>query len=181
MSENAPNQTVRGVQIFDGFLDPEAQQQMVEDLRAVARTAPFFQPVTPRGQKMSVRMTAAGRFGWISDRGGYRYAEQHPNGQVWPEIAQGMREVGIIDMEIYIQGTTLFMIMDTVADFDHEEAFKVLATKPRQAEWEAHMAQFQDSSAEASADEKWQLMERIFELDQQTAYAAIDGQQKELQ
>ena len=109
-----------------------------------------------------------------------RYTKAHGIGQVWPEIAQGMREVGIIDMEIYIQGTTLFMIMDTVADFDHEEAFRVLATKPRQAEWEAHMAQFQDSSAEASADEKWQLMERIFELDQQTAYAAIEGQQKEL-
>jgi L-rhamnose mutarotase len=40
-----------------------------------------------------------------------------------------------------------------------------LASKPRQAEWEAFVAQFQKTSADASADEKWQLMERIFKLD----------------
>ncbi|MDZ7605982.1 MAG: L-rhamnose mutarotase [Cyclobacteriaceae bacterium] len=95
-----------------------------------------------------------------------KYKKAHGIGQVWSEIRQGMKEVGIMDMEIYIHGTTLFMIMDTVPDFEHEKAFKELATKPRQAEWEAHMSQFQVSSAEASADEKWQLMERIFELDQ---------------
>ena len=109
-----------------------------------------------------------------------QYKKAHGMGQVWPEIRQGMREVGIIDMEIYIQGNTLFMIMDTVADFDHEQAFKELATKPRQAEWEAHMAQFQKTSAEASAAEKWQLMERIFELDQTKEYVAIEGQEKEI-
>ena len=90
-----------------------------------------------------------------------------------------MKEVGILDMEIYIHGTSLFMIMDTVAEFDHEKAFKELATKPRQAEWEAHMSQFQVSSAEASADEKWKLMERIFELDQSKVYTALEGQVKE--
>ncbi|MTK54462.1 L-rhamnose mutarotase [Paludibacter sp.] len=56
--------------------------------------------------------------------------------------------------------------MDTVADFDHEKAMAELATKPRQSEWEAHMSQFQDSSAEAIADQKWQLMERIYKMDE---------------
>lgn len=65
-----------------------------------------------------------------------------------------MKEVEIIDMEIYLIGTRLFMIMDTIADFDHDKAMNELATKPRQSEWEAHMAQFQDSSAEATADQK---------------------------
>lgn len=92
------------------------------------------------------------------------YKKAHSKGQVWPEITQGMCEVGILDMEIYLLGTKLFMIMDTVPDFDHEKAMTELATKPRQSEWEAHMAQFQDSSAEATADEKWQLMERIFKF-----------------
>jgi L-rhamnose mutarotase len=93
------------------------------------------------------------------------YKKVHAPGAVWPEITQGMKEVGIIDMEIYILGTQLFMIMDTVPDFDHDAAMKVLASKPRQAEWEAFVAQFQKTSADASADEKWQLMERIFKLD----------------
>ncbi len=109
-----------------------------------------------------------------------KYREAHGIGQVWREIQQGMKEVGILDMEIYIHGTTLFMIMDTVADFDHEKAMRQLATKPRQREWEAHMSQFQRTSADASADEKWQLMERIFELDQKDEYSAKDGQVKVL-
>ncbi|MGC9352840.1 MAG: L-rhamnose mutarotase [Mariniphaga sp.] len=93
------------------------------------------------------------------------YKKVHAPGAVWPEITKGMKEVGIIDMEIYLQGTQLFMIMDTVSDFDHDKAMKELGSKPRQAEWEAFVSQFQKTSADASADEKWQLMERIFKLD----------------
>jgi L-rhamnose mutarotase len=72
--------------------------------------------------------------------------------------------VGIVDMEIYLAGTRLFMIMDTVPDFDTESAMAELATKPRQSEWEAYVSKFQKTSAEASADEKWQLIERIYKL-----------------
>jgi len=93
------------------------------------------------------------------------YKKVHAPGAAWPEITQGMKEVGIIDMEIYIYGTRLFMIMDTVADFDHDKAMAILATKPRQSEWEAYVSRFQQTSAEATADEKWQLMERIYKLD----------------
>lgn len=93
------------------------------------------------------------------------YKKVHAPGAVWPEITQGMKEVGIIDMEIYLVGTRLFMIMDTVPDFDHDKAMNELASKPRQAEWEAFVSQFQKTSADASADEKWQLMELIFKLD----------------
>jgi len=93
------------------------------------------------------------------------YKKVHAPGAAWPEITQGMKYVGIIDMEIYIYGTRLFMIMDTVADFDHDKAMAELATKPRQSEWEAYVSRFQQSSAEATADEKWQLMERIYKLD----------------
>ena len=93
------------------------------------------------------------------------YKKVHAPGCAWPEITQGMREVGIIDMEIYILGTRLFMIMDTVADFNHDLAMTELATKPRQSEWEAYVSRFQQTSAEATADEKWQLMERIYKQD----------------
>jgi L-rhamnose mutarotase len=93
------------------------------------------------------------------------YKKAHANGQAWPEITKGIREVGILDMEIYLAGTRLFMIMDTVPDFDHDKAMAELATKPRQSEWEAYMAKFQNTSAEASADEKWHMVERIFKLE----------------
>lgn len=93
------------------------------------------------------------------------YKKVHAPGAVWPEITQGMKEVGILDMEIYIYGTQLFMIMDTVADFDHDKAMAELATKPRQSEWESYVSQYQKTSETATADEKWQLMERIFKMD----------------
>lgn len=93
------------------------------------------------------------------------YKKVHAPGAAWPEITQGMKDVGIIDMEIYILGTHLFMIMDTVAGFDHDKAMTELATKPCQSEWEAYVSRFQQTSADATADEKWQLMERIYKLD----------------
>jgi L-rhamnose mutarotase len=93
------------------------------------------------------------------------YKKAHAKGAAWPEITQGMKEIGIIGMEIYIMGTRLFMIMETVLDFDHDVAMNELATKPRQSEWEAHMSQFQDSSVNATADQKWQLMDQIYKMD----------------
>ena len=92
------------------------------------------------------------------------YKKVHSSGAAWPEITMGIREVGIIDMEIYISGNRLFMIMDTIPEFDHEKAMAELAQKPRQKEWEAYVSGFQQSSSDASADEKWQLVERIFKL-----------------
>jgi L-rhamnose mutarotase len=91
-----------------------------------------------------------------------QYVEEHKH--VWPEIKAGIREVGILDMQIYILDNTLFMIVDTVDDFDWEKDNARLATLPRQAEWEAYMSQFQQADENATSAEKWQLMERIFKL-----------------
>ncbi len=92
------------------------------------------------------------------------YRQRHAPGKVWPEITQGMRDVGILDMEIYLTGNLLFMIMETVPDFDHDAAMVELAGKPRQSEWEQVMNRFQSSDAD-TAEGKWVLMERIYEMD----------------
>ena len=89
-----------------------------------------------------------------------KYVEAHAH--VWPEVIQGQREVGIFDMQIYRKGRSLFMIMDTVDEFDFVRDMARLATLPRQAEWEAYVSQFQGAKADARSDEKWKLMERIF-------------------
>ena len=67
-------------------------------------------------------------------------------------------------MEIYILANRLVMIVETPQDFDWDSAMKKLASLPRQAEWEAYVSQFQQCSAEATSDEKWQMMERMFHL-----------------
>ncbi|WP_395542618.1 alpha-ketoglutarate-dependent dioxygenase AlkB family protein [Neotabrizicola sp. sgz301269] len=77
---------IKGVRLWPGWLDRPAQEAMVADIRAVVAAAPLVAPVTPGGRQMSVRMTAAGRLGWVTDRKGYRYDPQHPQGTDWPPI-----------------------------------------------------------------------------------------------
>lgn len=89
-----------------------------------------------------------------------KYCEVHAH--VWPEVIEGQREVGILSMEIWRHGRRLFMIMDTVDDFDFDRDMARLAELPRQAEWEAYVAQFQGCAAGASSAEKWQRMQEIF-------------------
>lgn len=93
-----------------------------------------------------------------------KYCQAHA--QVWKEIQQGIRSVGILDMQIYRLGRQLFMICDTVDDFDWEKDNARLATLPRQAEWEAYVAQFQGADPNAPSTEKWHLMDRIFKLEE---------------
>lgn len=92
------------------------------------------------------------------------YRRRHSQGQAWQEIIDGIRAVGILEMEIYIRGNRLFMIVETPLDFDWDSAMAHLATLPRQQEWEEYMAMLQQCKAEATSDEKWQMMERMFHL-----------------
>ncbi|QBF34085.1 alpha-ketoglutarate-dependent dioxygenase AlkB [Thalassococcus sp. S3] len=84
---------IRGFKLHQSFLGVEAQRGMLEDIRAVVRAAPFFSPMTPYGKPMSVRITAAGQYGWFSDKTGYRYVETHPAGTPWPKIPASIRAV----------------------------------------------------------------------------------------
>lgn len=90
------------------------------------------------------------------------YVKRHSN--IWPEIKTGICEVGILEMQIFLLGTRLFMIVETPLDFDWDCAMSRLATLPRQAEWEEYMSMFQIASTGASSSEKWKLMDEIFHL-----------------
>ena len=90
-----------------------------------------------------------------------KYIEVHSH--VWPEIIEGQHQVGILSMEIYSLGSRLFMIVDTVDDFDWDRDMARLATLPRQAEWEAYVSRFQGCDPTATSAEKWKLMDKIFD------------------
>ncbi len=77
-----------GFRILHEWLDRPAQEEMRDAVRAVVRAAPLFSPLTPWGKPMRVRMTSAGRYGWFTDRKGYRYIPEHPSGVPWPPIPE---------------------------------------------------------------------------------------------
>ena len=92
------------------------------------------------------------------------YIKRHSEAYQWSEIREGIRSVGILEMEIYNIGTRLFMIVETPLDFEWDSAFEKLAKLPRQSEWEEYMSIFQQADANATSSEKWKLMDRIFYL-----------------
>jgi L-rhamnose mutarotase len=93
-----------------------------------------------------------------------KYKLAHHRLHAWPEILAGIREVGILEMEIYILDNRLFMIVETPLDFDWDTAMARLATLPCQAEWEDYVAMFQACKPGSTSDEKWRMMERMFYL-----------------
>ena len=50
------------------------------------------------------------------------YRKCHAEENVWQEILDGIREVGILEMEIYIHGNILTMIVETPLDFEWDTA-----------------------------------------------------------
>lgn len=92
------------------------------------------------------------------------YVERHSQAQHWTVIREGIKQVGILEMDIYLLGNRLFMIVETPIDFEWDTAFAQLATMPQQKEWEEYMSIFQNAKHGATSNEKWQLMERIFNI-----------------
>lgn len=92
------------------------------------------------------------------------YRRLHSREGVWPEVLEAIKAAGILEMEIYLLGTRLFMIVEMPARLEWDEAMRRMAAMPRQAEWEALTARCQKADASAASAEKWKLMERIFRL-----------------
>jgi len=85
--------------------------------------------------------------------------------RVWPEITQSIRDAGIEDMEIYLLGARLFMIMEVSERFSFDAKGDADRTNPKVQEWERLMWKFQKPLPQAKPGEKWMLMERIFKLE----------------
>jgi L-rhamnose mutarotase len=84
---------------------------------------------------------------------------------VWPEITQSIRDSGIEDLEIYLLGVRLFMIMQVNDEFSFEKKAELDRSNPKVLEWEKLMWKFQRPLPQAKPSDKWLLMERIFKLD----------------
>ena len=85
--------------------------------------------------------------------------------KLWPEVTESIRNSGIEDLELYLLGNRLFMIMDVNESFSFEKKAKADQQNPKVQEWEELMWKFQQSLPEAKPGEKWLRMERIFKLE----------------
>jgi L-rhamnose mutarotase len=90
------------------------------------------------------------------------YRRYHEN--VWPEIKASIVDSGIAEMEIYLLGTRMFMIMDVIDSFSLEAKAAKDAANPKVQEWETLMGQFQQTLPSAAPGEKWMVMEKVFQL-----------------
>jgi alkylated DNA repair protein (DNA oxidative demethylase) len=83
-----------GFEYHPGALTRVQQTALAAEVLAAAQAAPFFQPVTPSGKPMSVRMTGFGPLSWITDSAGYRYEDRHPiTGKPWPPMPAMLLEL----------------------------------------------------------------------------------------
>ncbi len=86
--------------------------------------------------------------------------------KIWPEITKSIKHAGVVDLEIYLLGTRMYMVMEVNEQFSFEAKAKADQENPKVQEWENLMWKFQQPLAGAKAGEKWLLMERIFKLEE---------------
>jgi L-rhamnose mutarotase len=75
--------------------------------------------------------------------------------KIWPEITQSIKQAGIEDLEIYLLGTRLFMIMEVNDTFSFEAKAAADRSNSKVQEWERLMWKFQQSLPQAKPGEKW--------------------------
>jgi len=90
------------------------------------------------------------------------YKQYHQS--VWPEILESIKSSGIDEMEIYLSGTRLFMVMDVNDSFTFEKKTAADLQNAKVQEWEALMWKYQQALPGALPGEKWRLMDQIFKL-----------------
>ena len=85
--------------------------------------------------------------------------------KIWMEITESIKDAGIEDMEIYLLGTRMFMIVEAADQFSFEAKAAADKANTKVQHWEALMWKFQQPLPQAKPGEKWLLMDRIFKLE----------------
>lgn len=87
--------------------------------------------------------------------------------KIWPEVRDSLIHSGVTDMEIYLVGTRMFMIMDVDDAFSIEKKAEMDRANPKVGEWEALMANFQAVPEGADPVRRWAVMQKVFDLKEQ--------------
>ena len=91
------------------------------------------------------------------------YKEHHR--RVWPEVLASLRRVGVHDMDIYLLGRRLVMVVETEGP-DFRRYFAAhRVSHPRVTEWEALMRSLQEPAPGTPPGDWWARMEPVFSLE----------------
>jgi L-rhamnose mutarotase len=100
------------------------------------------------------------------------YTRHHT--RVWPEVRSSLIEAGVEQMDIYLLGRRLVMVVEMRNGVDYKIAFAAHASSTEKvAEWERLMQSLQEPVAEARAGEWWAGMEQVFHLDKNSVAPAV--------
>ena len=94
-----------------------------------------------------------------------RYKKYHQ--EVWPEVNQNLRAAGIKSAEIFLTGNRLVMRLEVDEAFSFEKMAKMNEKNHKVKQWEALMWDFQQALPHAAPGEKWILMDKIYDLNEQ--------------
>ena len=91
------------------------------------------------------------------------YVRHHRD--VWSEVQASLLRVGVQQMDIYLLGRRLVMVVEMREGIDDRAAFKSHASSSaRVAEWERLMKALQEPAPGARPGEWWAAMEPVFHL-----------------
>jgi L-rhamnose mutarotase len=91
------------------------------------------------------------------------YKDHHR--RVWPEVLASLRRAGIHDMDIYLLGRRLVMVVETEGP-DFRRCFAAhRVSHPRVTEWEALMRSLQEPAPGTPPGDWWARMEPVFSLE----------------
>jgi L-rhamnose mutarotase len=87
--------------------------------------------------------------------------------KIWPEVKKSLLDAGVVQMEIYLLGTRMFMIMDVNDEFSLASKAAADAANTKVQEWEAIMGSLQQPLPGSRPGQRWVPMERVFSLTDQ--------------
>lgn len=92
------------------------------------------------------------------------YKQHHAPGHVWPEVIQSLKDAGVVEMQIYLTGNRMFMVMETDESFDPQRKAEMDAKNAKVQDWEKLMWNYQQALPWAEKGAKWIPVEKVFEL-----------------
>ncbi len=95
-----------------------------------------------------------------------RYKDLHAMGVAWPEITHGLKEIGIVDLEIYCVENRTFEFYQVSDEFDWDSSWDVIDIRPIFQKWGKIVGPIDVPYTDKQGNPVIQIMEKIYDLSQ---------------